>query len=373
MKILDRYLMTEMAWPFLFGLCTFTLLFFSAETLMGVARMVVESEAGFSVVVEYLYCRLPYVLVLTFPMSILLSALMAYGRLSGDSELVALKAGGIGFFRIFVPGLAFCTLVAGVSLWMNDAWVPPSMKRAYDILIEHQRGDELERALITTPRVLANGQEQMIYAHSLNVKEKTMRGVFIHFFWESMRLREIYAHEARWNGTVWEMKDIKSVEFTREGDVRYELAGKRGWTALSPGESPPDPDVLRRRKLRPEEMTRAELAESLASMPVPRDGDDDMLRKRNRYLVMYHQKISLPLTCMVFGTFAIPLGIRPHRTSTSIGLGLSLLFILLYYVLMTVGMILGETGTLQPWAAAWLPNILFGLVGFVLVVEASRK
>ena len=373
MKILDRYLMMEMAGPFLFGLCTFTLLFFSAETLMGVARMVVESQAGFAVVIEYLYNRLPYVLVLTFPMSILLSALMAYGRLSGDSEVVALKAGGIGFFRIFLPGLVFCAAISGLSLWMNDCWVPPTMKRAYDILLQNQRGDEVQRALITTPRVLSNGQEQMIYAHSLNVTKKVMRGVFIHFFFESMRVREIYANEARWNGHVWELKDVKSTEFDNYGRIKYEMEGQRGWTPLAPGESPPDPETLSRRQFRPEEMSRKELAEQLATLPPVQAGDDDMRRKRNRYLVMFHQKLSLPLTCLVFGAFAIPLGIRPHRTSTSIGLGLSLLFILLYYVLMTVGMVLGEAGTLDPWAAAWLPNILFGIVGFFLALEASRK
>jgi lipopolysaccharide export system permease protein len=188
-----------------------------------------------------------------------------------------------------------------------------------------------------------------------------------------MRVREIYTNEARWNGTVWEMRDIKSTEFDNYGNVKYELDGARGWTPLSPGDSPPDPDALARRKFRPEEMSRRELAENLATMPAVRDGDDEMRRKRNRYLVMYHQKLSLPLTCVVFGTFAIPLGIRPHRTSTSIGLGLSLLFILLYYVLMTVGMILGETGAVAPWVAAWLPNILFGVVGLFLVLEASRK
>lgn len=373
MKILDRYLITEMLGPFVFGVCTFTLLFFSAETLMGVARMVVESEAGFGVVVEYLYNRLPYVLVLTFPMSILLAALMAFGRLSGDSELVALKAGGIGFLRIFIPGLAFCVAASAVSLWMNDSWVPPTMKRSYDILIERQRGDEIERALITTPRVLANGQEQMIYAHSLNVREKVMKGVFIHFFWEAMRVREIYANEARWNGKVWELRDIKSTEFDNHGDIKYELKGLRGWTALAPGQSPPGPEALARRQFRPEEMSRRELSEKLATLPPVREGEDEVRRKRNRYEVMFHQKLSLPMTCVVFGAFAIPLGIRPHRTSTSIGLGLSLLFILLYYVLMTVGMVMGETGALEPWAAAWLPNILFGVVGLYLVVEASRK
>ena len=80
MKILDRYIMAEMASPFLFGVCAFTLLFFSAETLMGVAKMILESQAGIGMVIKYLFNRLPYVLIMTFPMSTLLAALMAYGR-----------------------------------------------------------------------------------------------------------------------------------------------------------------------------------------------------------------------------------------------------------------------------------------------------
>ena len=89
--------------------------------------------------------------------------------------------------------------------------------------------------------------------------------------------------------------------------------------------------------------------------------------------MQYYQKISLPVTCLVFGAFAIPLSLRPQRTSTSIGFGLSLLLILLYYILMTVGQTLGESGKLAPWLAAWLPNIVFAVVGAYLVFDASRK
>ena len=70
MKIIDRYIMSEMLGPFLFGVCAFTLLFFSAETLMGVAKMILEAQAGVGMVLEYLFNRLPYVLIMTFPMSV---------------------------------------------------------------------------------------------------------------------------------------------------------------------------------------------------------------------------------------------------------------------------------------------------------------
>lgn len=374
MKIIDRYIMAEMAAPFFFGVCTFTLLFFSAETLMGVAKMILESNAGFMAVLEYLYSRLPYVLTMTFPMSILLASLMAYGRLSGDSEITAMKAGGIGFFRIFVPGLVFCMLISVCSWLIGDFWAPSGMKRAYDMLIELKADDQIERALITTPRILSNGEEQMVYAHSLNVKEQSMRGVFVHYFWQNRRVREIYTDEARWNGEVWEVKNIRVTDFDRDkGDVRYEAKSAQVWTALSKDESPQSPEQLAKRKMRPEEMSRAELNEYLATLPPADQSDPEAFKKQNKYRVQYHQKLSLPVTCLIFGAFAIPLAIRPQRTSTSIGLGLSLLFILLYYVLMTVGMILGESGKTSAWFAAWLPNIVFCVVGIYFVRRASQK
>ncbi|MBQ7568161.1 LptF/LptG family permease [bacterium] len=374
MKIIDRYIMSEMISPFLFGVCTFTLLFVSADTLLGVAKVLMESESGVKLLLEYLVNRLPFVLILTFPMSVLLSALMAYGRISGESELVALKAGGVGFFRVFVPGLCFCAIVAVIALIINDALVPPTMRHCYDMMLKVKPDTEIQRAVITSPRLLDNGEEQMVYAHKLNVKEGSMQGVFIHYFWDNRRLREIYADEARWNGHAWAVKGLRFTDFAKDGgNVRYEGSGGEAWSTLSAKDSPPDPTQLARRKLRPEEMTRKELAAYLKSVPKYTKDNPEAFRKNNKYAVQFYQKISLPVTCLVFGAFAIPLSLRPQRTSTSIGFGLSLLLILLYYILMTVGQTLGEGGKIAPWLAAWIPNIVFGIVGAYLVFDASRK
>lgn len=67
-----------------------------------------------------------------------------------------------------------------------------------------------------------------------------------------------------------------------------------------------------------------------------------------------HQKVALPVTCLAFAGLAVPLGVQPYRTGVSTGFGLSLLFILIYYALMTAGMLLA--GTLGALLAAWLPG-----------------
>lgn len=373
LNILDRYILREMVPPFVFGLAAFTVLFFSVETLMGVARMVVESKAGFSVIIDYLVNRLPQVIVFTCPMSVLLASLLAFGRLSGESELTALKAAGVSFLRVAWPGLLFCTAVSLVCLYINDAVVPRSMKRALDIFIETQKKDPFQKALLASPRILKNGQEQMLYAHKINLENREMKGVFIHYFFENQRRRMLYAEEAKWNGQVWALKKLRITEFDKYQDPIQEVVAQETWTPLQPEDSPPSPDILAKREFRPEEMSRAELIEKLQMLGPAEDGDEEGARKRNRYLVMYHQKVALPWTSLIFGTFAIPFGVRPHRSNKSIGIGLSVLCILFYYVLMTVGMVAGETGHISAQVAAWVPNLFFGTLGLILLIDASRK
>lgn len=372
MSILFRLVAREMLGPFLFGLGAFTILFFAVETLSGVARMVLESKLGVMVILEYLLNRLPQVIIFTCPMAVLLSGLMSFGRLSGDSELTALKAAGISFMRIATPALLLCALISGFNMWVNEELVPRSMKRAYDILFDTKKRDPFQHALLTSRRVLKNGEAQMLYANGFDIPNSTMYGVYVHYFWTQFRRREIYADEAKWNGKVWVLKNMRVTTFDDQSDPIQEMVARDTWTAMQPDDSPQDPETLLRRDYRPEELSRQELSDRLAVMPAGKKGSDQS-RLRNRFEVMFHQKLSLPWTSLIFGAFAVPLGVRPQRSSRSIGLGLSLLFILIYYVLMTVGSVLGEAGQMSPQLAAWLPNLIFGTMGLVLLLDATRK
>ena len=140
-------------------------------------------------------------------------------------------------------------------------------------------------------------------------------------------------------------------------------------------ESPKD---LSKRERKHSEMSRKALKKKIALMKevtktaVDKEIVAEYTKLYHKLDVILNQRVALPFSCLVFGLFGIPLGLRPQRTNTSIGLGLSLVFILFYYVLMTLGRALGISGAVSPFLAAWLPNIIFGIIGVILFVRARR-
>src|SRR3990172_12276676 len=103
MRILDRYILKELAVPFLFGIAAFTSILVVGDALLRLTKLVAEEGAAFwEAGLVFLY-SLPRYLVLTFPMSTLLAVLLSLGRLSADSEMVAIRAGGYSLYRVLLP------------------------------------------------------------------------------------------------------------------------------------------------------------------------------------------------------------------------------------------------------------------------------
>lgn len=372
MKILDRYVLSEMIFPFLYGVAAFTVLFMSISSSEMISSMLALGSGNTSMVMKYILCNIPQVLVYTFPMSVLLSTLLAFGRLSGDSEIIAFKAGGVGFLRIALPGILLTVLISIFSYYLGEKVVPDANYTATNILIRQivkEAKSERENLLISN--VDSDGNERRIFAKNLDEERGLLRGVVIFYFRQNHRLREVYAPKAVWENNLWRLIDPRTYDFDEDQGIKYESKSEVGILPID--ESPTD---LAKRDRKPEEMNRRHLKRKLELMRVmgsSSDPTDTYSRNYKKMQVIFHQKLALPFTCLVFGLFGIPLGLRPHRASTSLGLGLSLVFILLYYVLMTVGRALGENGSISPFLASWAPNMIFGVVGIYMLIKASRS
>ena len=142
MKKIDRLVLGEMLMPWLFGVFLFTVLISAGQFLFQITEYLARG-ADVWATVKLLGLLMPGVMAKTFSMAVLLSALLSFGRLSGDSEIVAMRAGGISVARIMLPVGVFGLIVFGIAMSFNEYFVPRSTLQAIQLRI--QIDAELER------------------------------------------------------------------------------------------------------------------------------------------------------------------------------------------------------------------------------------
>jgi len=114
------------------------------------------------------------------------------------------------------------------------------------------------------------------------------------------------------------------------------------------------------------EMTVLELREKL------RESELEKLRQRE-VAIELNKKLSIPMSCLIFGILGVPLGIRAHRSVKSRGISLGAIIVALYYMLQLGGEALVQTGKVSPPLGAWVPNLIFGLAGVILFVMTAKE
>lgn len=373
MRILDRYIVSEMTGPFLFGICTFTLLFMSVDTFMRAARMFADGNQGLRVAAIFVLASIPGVLAYAFPMSSLLACLLSFGRLSADSEVVALKAGGISLYRMALPGLVMTAVLSCVAFYLLDDIAPEANYRAHNLVARQLINESGQMQNLKVQEVAPDGTDRIVLARNFEVEKGVLGQLTILFYRGNVRIRVMYADDAVWQRGAdskegWVMHKVKTQDLDANQNVTYDTFSE---AMAAPIASTPAQLAVRPRGR--DELTRRMLVDKIKYERYMADVVENKgYGKVWSYTVEYYSRVAIPFSCLVFGLFGIPLGLQPHRTSKSIGLGLSIIFIFIYYLLMTVSRSLGENGVIIPFVAAWLPNMLFGVVGIVLLVRAGR-
>ena len=128
--LIDRWLLGQIIPPMIFAISAFTVISLSVGVMFDLIRKIVEYGLPLLQALLALIYSLPSFLVLSFPMAVLLSTLLSYGKLSANSELLALRSLGITTYRIVAPAIAVSIYMTGLTFYFNDNLVPTSNKLA---------------------------------------------------------------------------------------------------------------------------------------------------------------------------------------------------------------------------------------------------
>lgn len=361
-KIIDRYIFRELIEPFLFGLGAFSAILSASMILFELVRAVVLRGMPLVVALQIFLYRLPGVVVYIFPMAMLLAALLAFGRLSNDSEVIAFRASGISLYRLIVPVLFLGLLASFANLAFSEIVVPESNKAAKNLLLETSAKHKPKmQKNVFVPEMKRGVLKRIFYAETL--KGNTMHNVIVQEFDQGKLAQIITAKEAKWqkDKNEWLFKSGTIYLIAETGEYKHLIKFKEQSLAIK--YTPADFYIGDRN---PEEMTIGELRDFIGLK-------EKMGVEVTDFKIQLNMKMALPFASLVFALLGAPLGLSPRRASSSIGLGLSIIVIFVYYILTFLSMAVGELQLIPPGLSAWLPNITTGGIGWYFLSKAATR
>jgi lipopolysaccharide export system permease protein len=372
LPLIDRWLLKELVGPLLFGIAAFTAVSLSVGVVFELVRRIAESGLPIFAAIQVLLLRLPGFLVLAFPMATLMATLLAYSRLSGSSELTALRSLGVKTWRIVIPALVLALFMSALTFCFNDLIVPRSnllatntLEKALGKALTNERGDNILYSRFGRIEV-DEGETRRALTHlfySRMFRRGEMIDVTLLDFSRPGQRQMLTAKRGKWNEkeSMWEFMDGRVVS----------LDEKTGVTTSALFDSyfyPLTRDVIDVAKL-PTDASTMTVGQALRAERLLNEAGNKKEARRIR--VRIQEKFAFPAICFVFGLIGSSLGVRPHaRTSRSQGFGISVLLIFGYYLMSFIFSSLGLTGALSPFLSAWLP-VLIGLGAGALLLRRS--
>lgn len=397
MRLLDRYIAREVVSHAILGLAVFTFVFFVPQ-LVRLMELVVRHSEGFGTVLLLLLCTMPSILGFTLPMAVLVGVLIGLGRLSADSEIIALHANGIGLRRLLVP-VGFVAAIAGIFTVLTTCWLSPAALRT---------GDQLEARILSSQAPLA-------------VQPRVFDERFPHFV---LYVQDVEASGTRWRGVFLASSGGTAGDFftrppknsiahssiahaikgsAEQSASKLAAAAASSITTADQAEILPSASQVQlhlgagsTHEYDPDDPSRYNVT-TFGEMDVPvaissvsatennvalRDSErptrvlfDDRGPRWREARIELQRRLAFPAACLVFAILGVPIGVRPRRGGRAVGLIVTLGLIGGYYFLFVYGLHMAALGRLSPWLGVWGANIVAGGLGlfFLTRIENIRK
>jgi LPS export ABC transporter permease LptF len=373
MKIISRYCLKEFIPPFLISLICFTCIILFDE-LFRLVKLFVKKGVSPLYLIESLLYVMPATVVLSIPMAGLVAILLSLGRLSTDSEIMAMRAHGIGFHQLMIPLLIATAILSVIDLALMEYVLP-----------------QATRASVSLKRDIQKHNPALILEEDTVMKELQTEGKL--WMYESTdpkteRLQHVKIWDEFWQGQPrFTLAQSASLGF-EDGNAKLTLYDGHTYEPLTDGSEgfrvtqfheqqlalnfKKDLERREYKSQHPQTMRIGELKTHIGKLEtsLKPDKPSNYAINRVRYAkVEYYKKFALPFACLAFGIVGIPLGFMVKKNGRMIGFGIGLALILLYYLLLQFGQNTGLTGKFHPALAMWFPNLVIGVVGIALITR----
>ena len=363
MRILTRYILSEVLSHALIGVAIFTFVIFLRD-LERILEVVVRNSAPLPSVAEIFFLTMPGALTITIPMAVLVGILIGLSRLAADSEVTAMRASGIGP-GTFVRTLAVFAAIAWVLALANNVFIAPRSASALARLQNRLKSSQV--SFEVQPRVFYEDFKNLVlYVQDASSAEGAAlwKGVFVADISnpsapkitlaqsgiavsEGLDKLRLHLESGSQHETMPRQPEQYAISTFAETDLPIQLpAVQNPVNTVTPAA----------------EMSTSDLLQRMA----------DNGPHSSPYAIEFHRRLALPTACIVLALVGIPLGLSAKKGGKSTGFVLTIGLVFLYYFLSLAGMSMARQGKIAAGPGLWLGNIVFFIGGLVLLWRSER-
>ena len=366
MRIIDRYVIREVIPPFVLALLVFTFVLI-IPFIIDIAEQMIAKNVPAVTILRLMATLLPQALALTIPMALLIGLLVGLGRLSADREVVVMMACGISPYRLLQPVLVFAVVCWGLTSWVMLKAMPDGNQRyrelTQEIVMNRAEGE-------VRPRVFFEDFPNLVlYVHEVPLDGKGWLDVMAAdtshastpVIYLARRGRMVINREAQ---TIHMVLEDGARHTTKlEDPAAYEVL-KFDSTILTLDPTSVFPRTGPQRGER--EMAVEDLAARAAELEASGQSPHNPIME-------IHKKFSVPVACFVFALLGVALGASHRKDGKLAAFVLGIAVIFAYYVIMFTAQSLTKGFWIPAWLAMWVPNIILGAAGVLLLVNRARS
>jgi len=358
MRRLDRYVVRYFLQAYIYCIAGFTSIWFIFDVSDNISTFL-DQRISRTLILEYYLTQIPQILVILLPVALLLALLFSLGRMSRSNEIVSMLTSGVSLPRILAPLLLIGLLTTAASTALNYSMAPHG-EYAHKRLLEDPQSSR--HAFGLTAQIFRNRTDnrtwfiQQFYPgeNVFNTVHIVQQDANDNIVTAYIITRALYHHETH----AWEFQQLKIVHYDKEGNVTETIPYTESLMITDWSETP---FRLSSANLRAEHLSVPELREYLEFNS---DFPTTLLAPFATHL---QYRVALPWTCAVVALIAGSLGVGYSRRGILSSVAAAILLVFAMNFVMHLFLALGEGARIPTWAAAWTPNIIFGIIGLVLL------
>ncbi|MCW9048971.1 MAG: LPS export ABC transporter permease LptF [Deltaproteobacteria bacterium] len=354
---IHRYILKEISIPTILSLIIFTFVLLMGR-IPRITELVISKGVPAAEILQLFAYLMPTFLSITVPLSFLLGILLAFGRLSAESEFIALKASGISLYNLIKPVVALAILFVIVTGWIT-VFVEPASKSAFRGKLFQIASSSL--SVSVKPGVFTDEFDGIVlYTRGMNERLGIMQDVFISDERSGTTPATITAKEGRF---ISDPDQFRLTLRLQDGSIHrhpqnekqatYQIISFATYDVNIDVSNPLGDDNNRYRK-------RSELSWGELNHAIDNATQD---KNRYRFQAEKHERVVIAFAPLVLILVGIPLGLQSQRSGKGAGFALALVVFLIYYVLFSFAGTVADKGIIPAWSILWLPNLCFLLGG----------